>query len=286
MVMAAGTRDDAEERVTLEGIVLASPVLGPILREWSAISLPDCWLVAGAVVQTVWNDAFGFPPEHGLKDVDLVYFDISDVSEIAEVRHAERIRRLFGGCPAAIDVKNEARVHLWYAEKFGREIAPYRSAVDAIATFPTIATAVGIRPGSSGLLCRCSLRPRRSVRARREAEQGADQPRRLQREIGAMAAALAGAHGHRMVMRVAAPHAQMRSDERSALKRGLGMDEEAVISRVACEVRERLAGESSGHDWWHTYRVWKMAERLARGTAARPSSSNWRRFETCRLEVS
>jgi hypothetical protein len=151
MVMAAGTRDDAEERVTLEGIVLASPVLGPILREWSAISLPDCWLVAGAVVQTVWNDAFGFPPEHGLKDVDLVYFDDSDVSEIAEVRHAERIRRLFGGCPAAIDVKNEARVHLWYAEKFGREIAPYRSAVDAIATFPTIATAVGIRPGSSGL---------------------------------------------------------------------------------------------------------------------------------------
>lgn len=46
------------------------------------------------------------------------------------------------------------------------------------------------------------------------------------------------------------------------------MDEQAVVIGVAGEVRERLAGESSGHDWRHTPRVWKMAERLARGTAA------------------
>ena len=46
------------------------------------------------------------------------------------------------------------------------------------------------------------------------------------------------------------------------------MDEQAVIIGVAGEVRETLAEESSGHDWWHTHRVWKMAERLANGTAA------------------
>jgi uncharacterized protein len=46
------------------------------------------------------------------------------------------------------------------------------------------------------------------------------------------------------------------------------MDEQAVIMGVASEVRKRLAAESSGHDWWHTHRVWKMAVRLARGTAA------------------
>jgi uncharacterized protein len=46
------------------------------------------------------------------------------------------------------------------------------------------------------------------------------------------------------------------------------MDEQAVIIAIASEVRERLAGESSGHDWWHTFRVWKMAEHLAYGTAA------------------
>jgi hypothetical protein len=42
-------------------------------------------------------------------------------------------------------VKNQARVHLWYRRKFGYGIAPYRSVEDAIATFPTTATAVGLR---------------------------------------------------------------------------------------------------------------------------------------------
>jgi len=135
----------------LESIVLASPILRPIISAWSAISLPDCWLIAGAIAQTVWNNAFGFPPGHGLKDVDLVYFDGSDLSGTGETRHEQRIRCLFAHLPAKVDVKNEARVHLWYPEKFGNPIPPYVSAEHAIATFPTTATAVGIQPGMSGL---------------------------------------------------------------------------------------------------------------------------------------
>jgi hypothetical protein len=50
-----------------------------------------------------------------------------------------------------IDVKNEARVHLWYEAKFGYAIRPYASVADAITTFPTTATAVGLRPGPEGL---------------------------------------------------------------------------------------------------------------------------------------
>jgi len=46
------------------------------------------------------------------------------------------------------------------------------------------------------------------------------------------------------------------------------MDNQAVISAVAGEVRAKLAGEGSGHDWWHVRRVWRMAERLARNTNA------------------
>ena len=44
-----------------------------------------------------------------------------------------------------LDVKNEARIHLWYEECFGYAIKPYISSADAIATFPTTATAVGVR---------------------------------------------------------------------------------------------------------------------------------------------
>ena len=39
---------------------------------------------------------------------------------------------------------NQARVHLWYEEHFGIQIKPYRSCEDAIATWPTTATSLGI----------------------------------------------------------------------------------------------------------------------------------------------
>jgi uncharacterized protein len=136
---------------TLRSIVLASPVLSAILRDWPVIGLPHGWLVAGAVAQTVWNSVFGFPADHGIKDADIIYFDRSDLTESAEERHAERIRRRFAHLPVTIDVKNEARVHLWYEAKFGKPIAPYRSAAHAISTFPTTATSIGIRSTSSGL---------------------------------------------------------------------------------------------------------------------------------------
>jgi hypothetical protein len=107
--------------------------------------LPDCWLVAGALAQTFWNNAFGLPLAHGIADVDIVYFDADDLSEEAELRHSRRIRDLFAELPLRIDVKNEARVHLWFEAKFGQTIPPYVSTADAISTFPTTATAIGIQ---------------------------------------------------------------------------------------------------------------------------------------------
>jgi hypothetical protein len=38
-----------------------------------------------------------------------------------------------------------ARVHVWYKEAFGKEIKPYTSTEDAIDTWPTTATSVGVR---------------------------------------------------------------------------------------------------------------------------------------------
>src|SRR5579871_3818741 len=36
-----------------------------------------------------------------------------------------------------------------------------------------------------------------------------------------------------------------------------------VITETAGFVREQLKQDSSGHDWWHIYRVWQMARYLA-----------------------
>ena len=135
----------------LRQLLSRSPIVAPIVDRWPDIGLPDCWLVAGCLAQTVWNDAFGLPATHGISDIDLVYFDGEDLSAETEAGHAERIRALFADLGLWIDVKNEARVHLSYAEKFGSAQASYVSTEDAITTFPTTATAVGVQPRAEGL---------------------------------------------------------------------------------------------------------------------------------------
>jgi uncharacterized protein len=90
-------------------------------------------------------------PEFGLKDVDLIYFDALDLSFEAEAGHERRLHGLFQNLPTKRDVKNEARVHLWYEDRFGYAIKPYLSSAAAIATFPT--TAVGVRRICGKLEC-------------------------------------------------------------------------------------------------------------------------------------
>ena len=131
--------------------VEANPVLSEVLSNWDDVALPDCWIVAGAVVQSYWNAAHHFPRLYGISDIDLVYFDPDDLSETSESRHAVRIADRFDEAGINFDVKNEARVHLWYASKFGYPIKPYTSSASAIDTFPTTAGSIGIRPGRGGL---------------------------------------------------------------------------------------------------------------------------------------
>lgn len=41
------------------------------------------------------------------------------------------------------------------------------------------------------------------------------------------------------------------------------MDEKTLIEKTAEYARENAEKGSTGHDWWHTYRVWKMALKIA-----------------------
>jgi hypothetical protein len=129
----------------LEAALTRNRSLAELLARFDEIGLPDGWLVAGAIAQTVWNLAFGKAAEFGVKDVDLVYFDAQDLSPETEAEHERRLRGLFRHLPIKLDVKNEARVHLWYEARFGYPIPRYLSTEDAIASFPTTATAIGVR---------------------------------------------------------------------------------------------------------------------------------------------
>ncbi len=140
-----------DQAAELRALLSRSPIVSAVIDRWSDIRLPDCWLAAGCLAQTVWNEAFGLPARHGISDIDLVYFDGDDLSQETEATHAARIRTQFADLGLWVDVKNEARVHLWYAEKFGSAQVPYVSTEDAITTFPTTATAIGVQPRHGSL---------------------------------------------------------------------------------------------------------------------------------------
>jgi len=78
----------------LEAALRQNEPLWEILERFDEVALPDGWLVAGAVAQTIWNLACGKPAAFGIKDVDLVYFDERDLSLAVETGHERRLRAL------------------------------------------------------------------------------------------------------------------------------------------------------------------------------------------------
>ena len=117
-----------------------------ILDRWADLALPDGWLVAGCLFQTVWNLQAGRPPEAGIKDYDLFYFDAADLGGAAEQAVRARADAVLGDLGVTVEVVNQARVHLWYEADFGRPYPPLRSSRDGIARFLVPCTCVGLRP--------------------------------------------------------------------------------------------------------------------------------------------
>lgn len=118
-----------------------------ILERWHDLALPDGWLVAGCLFQTVWNLRSGAAPEAGIKDYDLFYFDAGDTSEAGERRVQARVDDALGDLGITVEASNQARVHLWYESYFGHPYEALRSARDGIDRFLVPATCVGVRPG-------------------------------------------------------------------------------------------------------------------------------------------
>lgn len=134
----------AEQCKILEEIIKKNQVLYNVIMKIEELRIPNCYIGGGCITQTVWNFLYQRDLNYGIGDIDIVYFD-EDVSEEKEARIAGEIKTLFKASPHIIDVKNEARVHLWYESRFGFKIEPYKSTEEAISTWPTLATAIGVR---------------------------------------------------------------------------------------------------------------------------------------------
>lgn len=139
------------DKQMLQEILLQSPAIHQLLDDLKRVPLPGLYLGAGCIAQTVWNHLHGFSYDHGIDDADIVYFDDVDLSEQGEEAALRAVQDALSHPVYRLDVKNEARVHLWYERKFGYAIAPYTSCEHAIDSWPTTATAIGIRPIAGGM---------------------------------------------------------------------------------------------------------------------------------------
>jgi hypothetical protein len=135
----------SELEVRLSDIVRANPDLMHVLTIVRDLRLNDWRVFSGAVYQAVWNDITGRPAGYGIKDYDLGYFD-PDVSWDAEDVVIKRVAAAFEPpFRDIVEVRNQARVHLWFKDRFGE---PYDALPDtdtALSRFVAPAFSVAVR---------------------------------------------------------------------------------------------------------------------------------------------
>lgn len=143
----------AAQTGSLLACVRQNPEVYGVLERVASLGLPGVYVGAGCIAQSVWNVLWDHPPGSFLKDIDIVYFDPDEEGDA----HVSRVcDALSGQVSVPLDVTNQAYVHRWYPEHFGREIEPFASTEEAISTWPTTASAVGLRLEEDGSATVCA----------------------------------------------------------------------------------------------------------------------------------
>ncbi|MEP3046750.1 MAG: nucleotidyltransferase family protein [Roseibium sp.] len=142
---APGEADEAERLQTLAEILQTIPHLMAILSCIRDQQLRDAWLVSGGIYQTIWNVITGRSLTYGIKDYDVIYFDGRDLSYEAEDAVITRINKALPELANVLEVRNQARVHLWYKQRFGRPYRPLDCSMDSLTTYAARTHAVAAR---------------------------------------------------------------------------------------------------------------------------------------------
>lgn len=140
------------QRAAFFEIIWSDPLVRAVLNRAAEAALPNWLVVSGVLYNTVWNHLTGKPSGYGIKDVDLFYFDSDDLSYEAEDREIVRTKPHFADLPRPVEIRNQARVHLWYPERYGQPCPAYRSAQDSLQNFASKTHAVGVRAVAGGCL--------------------------------------------------------------------------------------------------------------------------------------
>jgi hypothetical protein len=136
---------EAAQRAALTTIIRSSPLLMGVLAALREDGLPDHLLVAGAIYNLVWNRLTGRPDLTGINDIDVFYFDDRDLSYEAEDVVIRRLAARFSDLPLPVQVRNQARVHLWFPQKFGVPFAPLGSSSEMLGRYASKTHSVAAR---------------------------------------------------------------------------------------------------------------------------------------------
>lgn len=117
-----------------------------VLRTLSRLDPPDWLIFSGAIYQRVLNDRTGRPLDYGIKDYDVAYFDASDISYDAEDVVIRQVAAAFEPpLREMVEVRNQARVHVWFQDHFNEPYDPLTSSAEALGRFVSPLFAVGVK---------------------------------------------------------------------------------------------------------------------------------------------
>lgn len=127
----------------LQDLIRTSPWHMDVLRAARACELPDWAVGAGMLRDLVWDEMHGGFDPALVKDVDVAFFDPSDLTPGRDMAADDCLVRALPG--VTWEATNQAAVHLWYPDWFGHAVEPLSSMADGVATWPETATCVAVR---------------------------------------------------------------------------------------------------------------------------------------------
>lgn len=117
-------------------IILKEKWLMDILRTVRSLGLPDWYLAAGVIRNTVWDVLHGYTKRTPLNDIDLVYFEEKDTVDVKRIE--KELQKKYP--QYTFEVVNQAHTHEWYPYK-----KKAKNTSDGISQFIETPTCIGVR---------------------------------------------------------------------------------------------------------------------------------------------
>ena len=86
-----------------------------------------------------------FPVNSHIKDIDILYWDENDLTRQSEMEYEKNCAAQLHDIGFSVDVKNIARVHLWYEQKLGIVKNPYLSIEPRIRSWTAFRLVLPVR---------------------------------------------------------------------------------------------------------------------------------------------